>query len=101
MYSAIIFLAAVIFLWTGVSIYKGNTNLINSYHQENVKDKKAYGKAFGKAMLFIAVSMLLSGIIDFFAKNLLAIAVLLVGLIVGIIGIILVQLKYNKKGDLL
>ena len=97
MYSAIIFLAAVIFLWTGVSIYKGNTNLINSYHQENVKDKKSYGKAFGKAMLFIAVSMLLSAAVDLFGKSVLAIWVLCIGLIIGIATIVFVQVTYNRK----
>ena len=97
MYSAIIFLTAVIFLWIGVSIYKGNTNLINSYHQENVKDKKSYGKAFGKAMLIIAVSMLLSSAVDLFGKSVLAIWILCIGLIVGIAAILFVQIKYNRK----
>lgn len=97
MYSIIIFLAAVIFIWTGISIYTGNTGLINSYHQENVKDKKAYGKAFGKAMLFIALSMLLSSAVDLFGKSVLAIWILCIGLIVGIAAIVFVQIKYNRK----
>ena len=97
LYSIITFLAAVLFTVLGIAIYKGKTDLIHDYHQTKVTDKSAYGKAFGKAMLVIATVMLLSGIIGLF-KNLLmlAVAILIIGLVVGIGCIVAVQKKYNK-----
>ena len=91
------FLAAVLFTVLGIAIYKGKTDLIHDYHQTKVTNKSAYGKAFGKVMLVIATVMLLSGIIGLF-KNLLilAVAILIIGLVVGIGCIVAVQKKYNK-----
>ena len=91
------FLVAVLFTALGIAIYKGKTDLIHDYHQTKVTNKSAYGKAFGKAMLVIATAMLLSGIIGLF-KNLLmlAVAILIIGLVVGIGCIVAVQKKYNK-----
>ena len=97
LYSIIMFLAAVLFTVLGIAIYKGKTDLIHDYHQTKVTNKSAYGKAFGKVMLVIATVMLLSGIIGLF-KNLLilAVAILIIGLVVGIGCIVAVQKKYNK-----
>jgi len=96
-YSIIMFLVAVLFTVLGIAIYKGKTDLIHDYHQTKVTNKSAYGKAFGKALLVIATAMLLSGIIGLF-KNLLmlAVAILIIGLVVGIGCIVAVQKKYNK-----
>ena len=97
LYSIIMFLVAALFTVLGIAIYKGKTDLIHDYHQTKVTNKSAYGKAFGKAMLVIATVMLLSGIIGLF-KNLLmlAVAILIIGLVVGIGCIVAVQKKYNK-----
>ena len=91
------FLVAVLFTVLGIAIYKGKTDLIHDYHQTKVTNKSAYGKAFGKAMLVIATVMLLSGIIGLF-KNLLifAVAILIIGLVIGLGCIVAVQKKYNK-----
>ena len=91
------FLVAVLFTVLGIAIYKGKTDLIHDYHQTKVTNKSAYGKAFGKAMLVIATVMLLSGIIGLFKDLLmLAVAILIIGLVVGIGCIVAVQKKYNK-----
>ena len=96
-YSIIMFLVAVLFTVLGIAIYKGKTHLIHDYHQTKVTDKSAYGKAFGKAMLLIAMGMLLSGIIGLFEKLLiLAVAILIIGLVIGLGCIVAVQKKYNK-----
>ena len=96
-YSIIMFLVSVLFTVLGIAIYKGKTDLIHDYHQTKVTDKSAYGKAFGKAMLLIATVMLLSGIIGLFEKLLiLAVAILIIGLVIGLGCIIAVQKKYNK-----
>ena len=97
LYSIIMFLVAVLFTVLGIAIYKGKTDLIHDYHQTKVTNKSAYGKAFGKAMLVIATAMLLSGIIGLFENLLmLSVAILIIGLVVGIGCIVAVQKKYNK-----
>jgi uncharacterized membrane-anchored protein len=94
------FLAAVPMLKISIEIYKGKTDLIHDYHQKKVTDKSAYGKAFGKAMLVVSASLLLSGIISLFAFSelisMIAVAALFVGLFIGIALIVAVQIKYNK-----
>ena len=96
-YSIIMFLVAVIFVGMGIAIYRGKTDLIHDYHQTKVTDKSAYGKAFGKAMFVIAAALLLSGIIGLFdGFIILADAVLIIGLVIGIGCIVAVQRKYNK-----
>lgn len=100
-YSLIMFAAAVLFLGLAAAIYRGNTNLIHSYHQTNIKvpDKKAYGKAFAKAMLTLPASLILSGAIALLGGTtslaLISVGVLLVGIIVSLIIITKVQNKFN------
>jgi len=100
LYSLILFFAAVPMIIISISIYKGNTNLIHDYHQTNVTDKVAYGKAFGKGMFVVSAALLLSGIIGLFDDTeimaTIALAVLFVGLFIGIAWIVAVQKKYNK-----
>ena len=99
-YSIIMFLTAVLFGMLGVAIYRGKTNLIHDYHQTNVTDKSAYGKSFGKAMLVISTALLLSGTVSLLGDSekiaLIAVAVLLVGLIIGFVCIFSVQKRYNN-----
>ena len=97
LYSIIMFLVAALFTVLGIAIYNGKTDLIHDYHQTKVTDKSAYGKAFGKAMLVIAAVMLLSGIIGLFENLLiLAVAILMIGLVIGMACIVAVQRKYNN-----
>jgi hypothetical protein len=94
------FLAAVPMTKISIAIYQGNTSLIHDYHQTKVTDKAAYGKAFGKAMFVVSMSLLLSGIISLFGASeaiaMIAVAVLFIGLFIGIAWIVAVQKKYNK-----
>ena len=100
LYSIIMFLVGVPFLAMSIAIYKGKTDLIHDYHQTKVTDKAAYGKAFGKAMFVISISLLLSGIIGLFGASeviaKIAVAILFIGLFIGIGWIVAVQKKYNK-----
>ena len=95
-YSVIMFLVAALVGGMGIAIYRGNTDLIHDYHQTKVTDKTAYGKAFGKAMLVIAAALLTSGIIGLLCDSVVAVAVLVVGLTIGIACIVAVQKKYNQ-----
>ena len=100
LYSIIMFLAAVPMMKVSIAIYQGKTGLIHDYHQTKVTDKAAYGKAFGKAMFVISISLLLSGIIGLFGASeavaMIAVAVLFIGLFTGIAWIVAVQKKYNN-----
>ena len=94
MFSVIMFACAVLFGVFAVLIYRGKTDLIHDYHQENVKDKAAYGKAFGKTMAVLAASMALSGITALLSIGA-AIAVLFAGFAVSFALMYRVQKKYN------
>lgn len=100
LYAVLMFVTAVILAGFAVAIYKGNTNLIHSYHQTKVKDKAAYGKAFGKAMCVLALAPFVSGIVGLFgdSKNLAitAVLVLIAGFVLGSFCIFAVQKKYNN-----
>ena len=100
LYSIIVFLAAVPMIKISIAIYQGKTSLIHDYHQTKVTDKAAYAKAFGKAMFVVSMALLLSGIIGLFGDSevmaMIAVAVLLIGLFIGIALIVAVQKKYNK-----
>ena len=100
LYSIIMFLAAVPLIKISIAIYQGKTSLIHDYHQTKVTDKAAYGKAFGKAMFVVSMALLLSGIIGLLGDSeviaMIAVAVLFIGLFIGIAWIIAVQKKYNK-----
>ena len=100
LYSIIMFLAAVPMIRVSIAIYQGKTGLIHDYHQTKVTDKAAYGKAFGKASFVVSISLLLSGIIGLFGASeaiaMIAVAVLFIGLFIGIAWIVAVQKKYNN-----
>lgn len=97
LYSMIMFVLAAVFMAVSIAIYMGKTDLIHDYHQTKVTDPAAYGKAFGKALFVIAMAVLLSGILGLVENcALLAVAILLIGLCVGIGCIVAVQKKYNN-----
>ena len=104
LYSVIMFSVALLIGSIGIGIYRGKTDLIHDYHQTKVTDKTAYGKAFGKAMFVMASALFLSGIIGLFGTSdsvaVIAVAVLIAGLFIGICSIIAVQKKYNKGATL-
>ena len=97
LYSIILFFVSLVFLILGIAICKGKTDLIHSYHQENVTDKKGYGRAFGKAMFVFAGAMLASGVVALLGEafTVLAVCILLAGLVAGFVCIGRVQKKYN------
>lgn len=97
LYSVIMFLTGALFAGLSIAIYRGKTDLIHDYHQTRVTDQTAYGKAFGKALFVITAALLLSGITALTDHGaVLAVAVLIVGLMIGVCCIVAVQRKYNK-----
>ena len=100
-FSVLMFVFAALFLVLGILIQKGNTKLIHDYHQTRVKeeDKRAYGKAFAKAMYSIVLTLVLSGVVALFGETktivTISITILFVGLIASFVLIVKVQKKYN------
>ena len=95
-----------VFIYIGISNFKGNISLLHSYHTKNVsdEDKPKLGKLTGIAMLVIAFSLITSAI--FFALDIwkndkifsaIAEIVLEVGLLAGCIICVLAIKKYNKS----
>ena len=94
-FSIILFLTSLLFIILGIIIYKGKTQLIHSYHQENVTDKVGYGKAMGKSLIIFSSPMLISGVVALFTESALPVIILIVGMILGFIPIVKVQQRYN------
>ena len=99
-YAIILFITALLFMGLSIAIYKGNTNLIHDYHQTKVTDGAAYGKAFGKALSIMAITMFASGAIGLIGDSdvigFVAVAVLIIGFVIGLACILAVQKKYNN-----
>lgn len=101
-YTVIMFITSALFIYVGIEIYRGNTDLINDYHRTEIKesDRKKYGKAFSKGLFTIAFAMILSGASSLFGKTdsavKIAVCILTVGIIAGVIIIIKTQTKYNS-----
>ena len=95
--AVILFAAALLFGVMALRISRGKTELIHDYHRTRVTDKAGYGKAFGRALWVIASAMALAGGIALVGEKAVwvAIAVLFLGLAVGIAAIFRVQKKYN------
>jgi len=95
------FAIAGLLLILGVSIYKGNTKLINAYLKTRVKEdeKPKYGKAVSKGMFTLAFTFLINGTLALFREklgtSLILVAVLLVGLIVSTALFYSAQKRYN------
>ena len=100
-YSVIMFATAVLFFGLAVAIYRGNTNLIHTYHQTHVKeaDKKDYGKSFSKGLFVLAISLIFSGITALFGTTtpvvIISISIMFIGMIMAVIVIAMVQKKFN------
>lgn len=93
--SIILFSVAIVLNIIAILVYKGNTKLIHEYHQRNVKDKKAYGRAMGKALSFFTLPIIIAGIISLFTDSGIIGAVLIVGFLIAFVPMHIIQKKYN------
>lgn len=94
-YAVIMFVMAAIVIAVGGIVYSGKTELIHDYHLARVKDKKAYGRAMGKALALIGIPLIITGVIALFTASALPTLVLIAGLILFLIPLFIVQKKYN------
>lgn len=100
LYAALMTVIAILFLWLGIMLRRGKTDLIHDYHQTHIPEdrKKEYGKAFSVSMFTISAGCFASGLFGLCETELfsrLSLFVLLGGLVLSIVIIILVQKKYN------
>lgn len=100
-YSVILFAAALLFFGLAAAIYRGNTNLIHSYHQTHVKeaDKKKYGRSLSKGLFVLAASLVLSGVIALWGDTvpivIASVSVLPIGIAAAFLVIARVQKQFN------
>lgn len=97
-YSLIMFAVAALVTAVGLAVYRGKTDLIHDYHQDNVSEdnRKSYGKAFGKALFVLGASLIASGLAALLSDSaMIPVVILLIGIAVTGIMIISVQKKYN------
>lgn len=98
-YTVMMFVLAILFMIVGIMVYAGKTELIHEYNRKNVEDETGYAKAMGKALLGIAFSSLVSGIISLIGKSsifsYISVAVLIFGLFVSCVFIFRIQKKFN------
>ncbi len=96
----------IVFIFIGISNLRGNIKMLHSYHRNNVKeeDKKTMGKLIGLGMIFIALSIMINGVLTYLSialsnwvLEIVGLAILIVGLAVGL-GLTLYAIKkYNGK----
>ena len=94
-YALVMYAVALLMVILGYAIYRGNTGLIHDYHQTRVKDKTAYGKAMGKALMGMSIPFLISGTVGLFTDSALPSVLLIAGLAIACIPMVLVQRKHN------
>lgn len=94
-FSLIMFAVAALLLVMAALIYRGRTDLIHDYHQTKVKDKAAYGRAFGKALACVALPLIAAGIAGLFTDSVWVGLGLLACMVPAMIPLLLVQKKYN------
>ena len=99
------FLVGVIFIVLGISNMRGNISSLHSYHRHRVseEDRLPFGKRVGLGIVIVGVGVIIFSIFsaltvytekDLFA--LIGVAVLIVGIIVGLIISFKAMIKYNK-----
>ena len=99
------FLVGVICVALGISTMRGNLSTLHSYHTHRVseEDKIPFGKQVGLGTVLVGIGILLFSILSavtLYTENdvfiLVGTALLLVGIIVGLIISCKAMLKYNK-----
>ena len=99
------FLVGVIFIVLGISNMKGNISSLHSYHRNRVseEDRIPFGKQVGLGTIIIGISIIIFSVmsaVTLYTENniftLVGTAVLIVGIIVGLIISFKAMIKYNK-----
>ena len=99
------FLVGVIFIVLGISNMKGNISSLHSYHRNRVseEDRIPFGKQVGLGTIIIGISIIIFSVmsaVTLYTENniftLVGTAVLIVGIVVGLIISFKAMIKYNN-----
>ena len=99
------FLAGVVCIFLGISNMRGNISTLHSYHRHRVseEDRIPFGKQVGLGTMIVGIGIIIFSILstvtlytehDIFV--LIGAAVLIVGIVVGLIISFKAMIKYNK-----
>ena len=99
------FIVGVVFIALGISNMRGNISSLHSYHHHRVseEDRIPFGKQVGLGTVIIGVGIIIFSIlsaITLYTENnifvIIGTAVLIVGIIVGLVLSFKAMIKYNK-----
>lgn len=82
----------------GIFNMKGNVSSIHWYHRTRIKkeDVKKYGLLMGIGTLLIGISLIVTGLLQFFFELDSIDFILFISFIIGLVIFIYAQFKYNK-----
>ena len=99
------FLVGVIFIVLGISNMRGNISSLHSYHRHRVseEDRIPFGKQVGLGTMIVGIGIIIFSVLSavtLYTENniftLIGTAVLIVGIVVGLIISFKAMIKYNK-----
>ena len=99
------FLVGIVFIVLGISNMRGNISSLHSYHRHRVseEDRIPFGKQVGLGTMIIGIGIIIFSVmsaVTLYTENniftLIGTAVLIVGIIVGLIVSFKAMIKYNK-----
>ena len=103
--SIVTFLVGVVFIVLGISNRRGNISSLHSYHRNRVseEDRIPFGKQVGWGTMLIGIGIIMFSILSavtLYTENdifiLIGTAVLIVGIVAGLIISFKAMIKYNK-----
>ena len=101
----IAFLVGVVFIVLGISNMRGNISTLHSYHRHRVseEDRIPFGKQVGLGTMIIGIGIIIFSVlfaVTLYTENnifiLIGTAVLIVGIVAGLIISFKAMIKYNK-----
>ena len=99
------FLVGVVFIVLGISNMRGNISTLHSYHRHRVseEDRIPFGKQVGLGTMIIGIGIIIFSVLStvtLYTENnifiLIGTAVLIVGIVAGLIISFKAMIKYNK-----
>ena len=99
------FLVGVVFIILGISNMRGNISSLHSYHRHRVseEDRIPFGKQVGLGIIIVGISIIVFSVLSsvtLYTENdifiLVVTAVLIIGIILGLVISFRAMIKYNK-----
>ena len=99
------FLVGVVFIILGISNMRGNISSLHSYHRHRVseEDRIPFGKQVGLGIIIVGISIIIFSVLSsvtLYTENdifiLVGTAVLIIGIILGLVISFRAMIKYNK-----